>query len=251
MFRDIDAITFDMGDTVVDLREGHGDYHDRIVTRAGVVYDLLLAAGIALPARGPFTEELALEVEARYQAAVHEQRGVDIYAVMGPIFRDWKLSVPEALIRESGSAYCRPSPTGSALRLGARETLAELRARGYRLGVISNTISPGGFLDRSLANAGILHYFDARIYSSGLGVAKPHPRLFEAALEALAVPAGRAAHVGDRAGADVAGAKRAGMSAVLIRVPGRADDELPAVAPDALVDELPDLLALFPPKGSE
>ncbi|HEX3667973.1 MAG TPA: HAD-IA family hydrolase, partial [Acidimicrobiia bacterium] len=52
--------------------------------------------------------------------------------------------------------------------------------------------------------------------STVVGVAKPDPRIFELALEALAVPATRAIHVGDTPGADVDGARAAGVRPVLV-----------------------------------
>jgi putative hydrolase of the HAD superfamily len=52
--------------------------------------------------------------------------------------------------------------------------------------------------------------------STVIGVAKPDPRIFEMALDALAVPAAHAIHVGDTPGADVDGARAAGVRPVLI-----------------------------------
>jgi putative hydrolase of the HAD superfamily len=52
--------------------------------------------------------------------------------------------------------------------------------------------------------------------STVVGVAKPDPRIFEMALDAVAVPAAHAIHVGDTPGADVVGARAAGVRPVLI-----------------------------------
>ena len=40
----IEAVFFDLGDTIVDLREGQADYQDRLSARMGKIYDLLQAA---------------------------------------------------------------------------------------------------------------------------------------------------------------------------------------------------------------
>jgi HAD superfamily hydrolase (TIGR01509 family) len=126
------------------------------------------------------------------------------------------------------------------LRQGAGELLAALRASGLRLGVISNTLQPGRYMDRSLARRGLLDTFSTRTYSSDVGVAKPHPDIFRAALAAMNVLPEQALHVGDRLLADVAGAQSVGMRAVLIRVAARPEIN-PSILPEAWIDELDEL----------
>jgi putative hydrolase of the HAD superfamily len=126
--------------------------------------------------------------------------------------------------------------------MGARQVLAELSARGYRLGVISNTLQPGHLMDRTLAGRGLIDFFPVRVYSSDVRVAKPHPAIFRAAQEALGLPPGRIVYVGDRLGADVAGAQGAGMKGVLISVAPRPETNQ-AIVPDARITELPEIPA--------
>jgi putative hydrolase of the HAD superfamily len=57
---------------------------------------------------------------------------------------------------------------------------------------------------------------DAVVISAELGVAKPDPAIFNAALERLGAVAGDALHVGDSIEADVEGARAAGIEAVLV-----------------------------------
>jgi FMN phosphatase YigB (HAD superfamily) len=248
----IAAITFDLGDTITDLGEDRGDYASRLVGRAGRVYDLLAEEGAHLPARQSFCADLAQGCEGFYQAALAEQRGVVLHDALRHLFGLWALPSGEALLERCADAYGRPGAQGAPLRLGAAGVLAELHGRGLRLGVISNTIQPGRQLDLSLANAGLLPYFAARTYSSEVGAAKPHPRIFLAALAALAVPAERTLHVGDRLVADIYGAQQAGMRAVLIAVAGRTEaasgPDGKQIEPDGRINELtelPGLLDLF------
>jgi putative hydrolase of the HAD superfamily len=94
-----------------------------------------------------------------------------------------------------------------------RPALEALRARGLKLGVISN-FEP--WLERVLELEGVRDAFAATAISGVLGVAKPEPGIFEAALRAAGVPARACLHVGDSPGADVAGARAVGMVPVLI-----------------------------------
>jgi putative hydrolase of the HAD superfamily len=108
--------------------------------------------------------------------------------------------------------------------------LAALREHGLKIGLVSNT-------GRDL-NAFIGHHaldVDAAVSSGAHGKTKPHPAIFQSALEQLGVSAGEAAMVGDSPEDDVEGAKALGMRAFLID----RDDRFPEV-----VGRLPDLLAL-------
>ncbi len=98
----------------------------------------------------------------------------------------------------------------------AARVLAELRARGIRLGVISN-------FDRrlfsNLEDIGISAYFDHVTISSEVGADKPHGRIFERALATFAVDAAEALHVGDDPVRDWAGAEAAGLGVFRLERP--------------------------------
>lgn len=102
-----------------------------------------------------------------------------------------------------------------------RPALAALGRGGLRLGVVSN------WDERLPALLGRLELaFDAVVYSAAVGTEKPHPRIFQAALERLGVPAPATLHVGDSQRDDVEGAQGAGLQALLLgrRGPGDAAD---------------------------
>jgi HAD superfamily hydrolase (TIGR01549 family) len=243
--REVDAVFFDLGDTIVDLREGEGDYRARVSARAENVHDVIASQCPVLPDRQDFVEGLAHGTEAFYLAAVARQEGVDIYDALRHVLEEMGISADEELVRKAGDAYYGGSAALAPLRSGAVEVLRALDARGLKLGVISNTLQPGKCADLALERRGLLHLLAARIYSSEVRTAKPHPAIFRAALDAIGVPAGRAVHVGDRLVADVAGAQSVGMKAVLIEV-SRRPEEAFNIVPDARIRELPELLHLLP-----
>ncbi len=102
--------------------------------------------------------------------------------------------------------WCETAP-------GTREGLESLRTRGFRLGVVSNS---DGRVDEALSAAGLLGCFEVVVDSHRVGFEKPDPRIFQVALDALAVPAAEALYVGDLYEVDVVGAGRAGLRAVLV-----------------------------------
>lgn len=100
------------------------------------------------------------------------------------------------------------------------ETLAELRASGYRLGVVSNS---DGRVEGLLEEEGLRPYFDFVIDSARVGVEKPDPRIFRLACERAGVEPHEAAYVGDLYEVDVVGARAVGMRAFLVDPLGRMD----------------------------
>ena len=92
-------------------------------------------------------------------------------------------------------------------------TLRTLRARGYRLVVVSNA---NGTVARLLARVGIAPLVDVIIDSAVEGFEKPDRRLFEIALERAGASPSHTVHVGDFYHIDVAGARGAGLRAVLV-----------------------------------
>src|SRR5919204_1295653 len=104
-----------------------------------------------------------------------------------------------------------------AVRLApaALETLDRLRARGVRTAVASNAPFPPEMMRRQVDGNGIGRRVDAIVFSSEVGRRKPAPELYQAALDAVDVPAQRALYVGDRYAEDYEGPRRLGMRAVL------------------------------------
>ena len=109
---------------------------------------------------------------------------------------------------------------------GTREILERLGQR-FQLAVISNADGKvAGVLERS----GIADCFIAVTDSGVVGCEKPHPAIFETALEGLGVAPDRSLYVGDILSVDYLGATGAGMQSVLLDVCGAyRESELPRV----------------------
>jgi len=92
--------------------------------------------------------------------------------------------------------------------------LDALRARGLKLGLVSNAFDPEWLMLRDLDEMGIRERVDVAVFSSAVGTRKPHRAIFERALAALDVPAEHTLFVGDRLYEDVRGAGEMGMTTV-------------------------------------
>lgn len=104
-------------------------------------------------------------------------------------------------------------------------TLDRLKLR-YSLGAITNG-------NADLDHIGIGHYFDFVITAAGVGVTKPHPRIFVAALDEAGTLAADTLHVGDDPVRDVAGAANVGMRTLWFNP--RAEPPPPGCCPDGVV----------------
>lgn len=147
-------------------------------------------------------------------------------------------------------------------------TLSKLRRCGFVLGLVSNCATPRSVAQIELERLGILNLLSFTLFSSELGLRKPHPRIYESAIERLREVASEVAvdqivFVGDTPAADIDGPARCGMLTALVKT-GNASGDLDELStpPTFICDsihDLPNLLSdahdrpvdtKIPPKGA-
>ncbi len=122
----------------------------------------------------------------------------------------------------------------------AYPALTALRERDLTIGAVSNWVWN---LPELLHSLDLVRQFDFIAASARIGFEKPHPRIFEWALQQAGVPPESVIHVGDHVDADVLGARAVGITGVLIDRRGRyAPDEVPEGA--SVITSLDELVAL-------
>ena len=102
---------------------------------------------------------------------------------------------------------------------GAVEALRELRARGVRLGLISNCTEEVALVWDDSPFAGL---FDVTAFSATAGCMKPDRRIYERVLDELVVSPAATLFIGDGANDELEGARRVGMTPVLVTHDGHA-----------------------------
>lgn len=103
-----------------------------------------------------------------------------------------------------------------------RPTLAAVRARGWKVGIVSNWDER---LRPLLRDLGLLDCFDVIVVSHEAGFTKPAREIFRCAVAALNLPAETILHIGDSRTEDFDGARAAGMKSLLLdRQAGRGGD---------------------------
>jgi putative hydrolase of the HAD superfamily len=106
------------------------------------------------------------------------------------------------------------------------EVLQALRHQAYIVGVISNWDIR--LLDL-LQGFGLMTYVQHVSISAIVGWEKPHPAIFQHAVEAVAVPAERAVHIGDNLQADAYGAHQAGLQPLWLQRQGGQHSDYPVI----------------------
>jgi len=157
-------------------------------------------------------------------------------------------SLPDETIRTALKTKFAITQQRWKLEEDAISTLDALKDQGMRLGLVSNA-GDAQDVHTLIDRHHLRPYFEQVIVSALAGVRKPNPRIFKLALDKFNVGPENAVMVGDTLGADILGAKNAGIASVWImrrayRSDNRAHED--TIRPDAVIarlSELPPLLA--------
>jgi HAD superfamily hydrolase (TIGR01549 family) len=131
-----------------------------------------------------------------------------------------------------------------------REVLVELFRRGYRLGIVSNTVSSIE-VPHALEVMELTGCFEAVILSCEVGIRKPDPAIMLEATNRMGVKPDQCAYVGDRIQRDVISSRKAGISKVILmrntEPLDEQENEILKDGPDIYIDCIKELLDIFPP----
>jgi putative hydrolase of the HAD superfamily len=241
----IRCITFDWGDTLAaNVGMPYLAAQRRSFDRMGRD---LAELGCAVPA--DWTATAMRELEERWESTIDEARNpehreFDFRAMMerwlsraGAIEADahgLRLAVERCLadLTDTIAAYAESAPT-----------LSLLRARGYRIGILSHVAWPGDACRAWFARRGLAPYIDFYSLSCEIGWIKPNPRHFRHALDHAGCPPGDVLHVGDHPTRDVHGAKAMGMRTCLRLTEGVYPAELlEGCKPDAEIVRIGEII---------
>lgn len=129
---------------------------------------------------------------------------------------------------------------------GSIETLQTLKSRGYRIGLISDTVlTTGRYLTDFLRKYGMLKYFDFLVFSDRVEMVKPDRGVFLYAARKLGIEPEQAIHVGDFPWSDIEGALKAGFTAVQFTGADGPEKENVHPRADHVIENLADLCKIL------
>jgi putative hydrolase of the HAD superfamily len=231
--RAIDTVLFDLDDTLHDdtaaFRAAARSIAETVARERGIDAQALADAyeRAATAVWSSLTaDHLALAIGAERERMWHEALcavGLD----------------DRVLAQRAADGYVRARADVLELSPGALDVLVALRARGCKLGLVTNGFAATHHdkIDR----LGLRERMDAFFIADEVGMIKPNPELYRHACRVLGSEPARTAMVGDRYARDVLGAHEAGLFTVLIDVHAIP---IPAVGPrpDAVVSSIADVL---------
>lgn len=217
----LDAVLFDWGHTLMDF------VWDEELLEAGVRAGLV---AVGAP------DDAAARVAARYRAEARltdweVPEEVEYESLVRAMLAESGVDVDDDALREYLLAEHAAWAPARRIASMSEALLDSLRERGLKTGLVSNTMDPRWILLRDLEEQHLAERLDAVVFSSEVGVRKPHPEIFRRALDQLGVAAERALFVGDRLDADVRGARDVGMRTVQA-LWFRAEEDVDGIEPD-------------------
>jgi putative hydrolase of the HAD superfamily len=236
------TVIFDLGGTLVDWP----DWDDDAPRRWGLSYDHLVAAlpRDDWPARAAYVAAMRAAELAHWQRVETEHWSGPPSGLLRDGFRRLGRHVREDELLAALDGYARAVDGWAVVYPDARDTLRALRARGYRLGLLSNTWWAADWHNADLAAHGLAGLLDEVVYTSDLPHSKPHPDVFHAVAARLGAAPAACVMVGDRPVDDIAGALGAGMRAVW-KTNGAPRPKPAHIVPTATITHLAELPPLL------
>jgi putative hydrolase of the HAD superfamily len=238
--KNIQAVVFDIGGTLLDFERKES--YAELKTGAELARGYLLSLGHAPPPANIYRRRIITRLARAYLWSRLTAAELDPMRELTRLHRSMGISLDDSDANEVGRLLYSPNKALAHAHPDTVETLRALRAAGMKIGLISNTVAPPSGIEDHLAQEGLLEFFAVRVYSCRVGVPKPNPKIFRAALQELDVGPERALYIGDKPHIDIVGSHRVGMYAAL-----RAN-QMPTKEkhrPDILIGQLGDLLGHF------
>jgi putative hydrolase of the HAD superfamily len=193
----VQAVIFDLFGTLTGFESARGSH-------AAVLAEVL---GVPVEA---LTEQFRETYDERARGVFGDVREqlVHVAERLGAPPSDAVLERATELRMEGQRVVLQPRP-------GAIDVLTQLRARGLKLGVLSDCTNEIPILWPTSPYAELI---DVAVFSCSLGIRKPDPRTYSAVLDALMVSADRCIYVGDGGSSELSGAKAVGLRPILLRI---------------------------------
>lgn len=238
-----EVILFDLGDTLIYF---DGDWPTVFAQARQAMLTSLQKSGLSVDQ--DFLDDFYSHMQAYYQERDTEFIEYTTQYILCSTLKEWGFGeTPDEVLAQALEDFHSVTQAHWIPESDAVPTLDALRDMGYRMALISNAAD-----DRNtqalVDKAGVRPYFDVVLSSAAEGIRKPNPLIFQRALERLGAAPDRAAMVGDTLGADILGAKNAGIYSVWItrraNTPAnRAHVE--TITPDARISTLSELPSLL------
>lgn len=242
MSRTLKAVLFDLDDTLLDWSTFHGDWARMENAHLRNVFDFIVENGYALKDPDEFAAEFRARTMSAWAAARTSLRAPNLGSVLMETAISLGVSPGGLDLRRMLEVYAWDAVPETRMFPEVPDTLSLLHQHQIKVGIVTNAYQPMWIRDVEIATHGILPFFPAcRLSAADIGYLKPHPAIFQSALNCLDVKAHETVFVGDDPEADVVGAQGAGLHAVLRLSPRHRQVYDDSIVPDARIHSLAEL----------
>ena len=238
------VVLFDLGNTLIYF---DSTWAEVIAQSDQAMSTSLLQAGYQVD--GAFARSFDLRMERYYQERETEFLEYTAEMFLRDVLKEYGFTqVPDEVVKNAVAKRFAVSQAHWQPEEDALPLLEQLKSEGYRLGLISNANDSQDV--RTLIDKGnFAPYFEITLISAEVGVRKPHPKIFQIALDHFNARPEEAVMVGDTLGADVLGANNLGIASVWISrraevKPGNLAHE-DTIRPKAVIGALSELPGLL------
>jgi putative hydrolase of the HAD superfamily len=235
------AVVFDLGHTLIDYYNNWESPELRAIERT---YGLAMENGCEAEPDKFQSDLKKLLMEGR----VHKEKElveIPLYQVLDTVFQLHGCEVTDEMLVEGMDIFYGVLVEDRSLVPGTIGMLDMVRDKGYAIGLVSDVAwgLPSDYPQRDMEYFHLTDYFDDMVFSTDVGLRKPHPKMFKIALSNLGADADRSVFVGNSLQCDVKGALGVGMTAVLKKSGYYQPDD--SIVPDANVDQWSDLVGIL------
>jgi putative hydrolase of the HAD superfamily len=236
------AILFDLDDTLLDWSGFSGDWKTLECQFLKGVFDYVATVTNPLPDLDAFIDEFHQRIREAWRIGRGNLIAPNMATILLESVEAQGAQVGTFKADELVKAYAWHAVPGTALFKEVPEVMALIKQHGIKTAIVTNAAQPMTLRDIEIEEHKLLQYFpDCRLSAADAGVLKPHPGIFQLALERLGVTPEEAVFVGDNPIADIAGAQSVGMQAVF-RITSPMPPMLSGlIVPDAAINSLEEL----------
>lgn len=243
----IKTVIFDLGGTLIEYAGPYQTWPELETPGFQAAYSYLSqnTNGTVLPDFTRLRDAGFALLPRMWQAAIRHEENLQVAKLLRRSLRQIGVEdISDAQLAEAAAAYGRAIQAQAELIEHAVQTVAQIKAAGYKVGLVSNTMFPGQMHQEDMARFGLLPYFDAMVFSADVNKWKPNPDPFRQVLVDLDASPDTAVYVGDDPASDIAGGQSAGIHTIYFQSSQRFPKPT-NLKPHAEIASLSELLPLL------
>ncbi|MFA5314001.1 MAG: HAD family hydrolase [Methanomassiliicoccales archaeon] len=207
------AILFDLGHTLIDYYVDWETPENRSIKR---FYEAVMDAG-ADADEAEFTRFVKGLLDEGRKKKRTDMMEVPLATVLTVVLERYEMEEDNQLVVEGCDIFYGSLAEEKVLAPGTIEMLQKVKGKGYKIGLVSDVAwgLPSDYPLQDLEQFGLDPYFDDLVFSTEVGLRKPHPKMFKLSLYNLGAKPEEAFFIGNSLRCDIKGANAVGIRSIL------------------------------------